>query len=251
MATLVESISRRRDHERELALRWRTLGDERARDELLERMMPMVHSAARRYARASHDVDDLVQVASIGVMKAIDRFEPERGFMLSTYASSIVVGEIKRYFRDSSWAVKVPRGAKEMAIRLDAALPKLTGELGRSPTVTELANSVGADHESVLEALEARSAASVASLDQAFEDHGESSYATLAGVEEEGFDRVEQRSRLEPALKRLSSRERIVLALRFEDGLTQAEIAERVGVSQMQVSRILRGALERAAELAA
>jgi RNA polymerase sigma-B factor len=249
MAILVESISRRRERERELALRWRDEGDERAREELLARMMPMAVGLARRYARASHDVDDLVQVASIGLMKAIDRFEPERGFMLSTYASTIVVGEIKRWFRDTAWAVKVPRGAKDLAIRLDGALPKLTAELGRSPTITELAGAVDTDHESVLEALEARSAASVASLDQAFEDGGESGHG--AGADDPGFDQAEQRATLEPALRRLTSRERIVLELRFEAGLTQAEIASHVGVSQMQISRILRGALERAAELAA
>jgi RNA polymerase sigma-B factor len=251
MASLVEPIARRRERERELVRRWRDDGDERAREELLARMMPMVHGIARRYAHSANDYDDLVQVASIGIMKAIDRFEPERGFMLSTYASTLVVGEIKRYFRDSAWAVKVPRGAKDLAMRLDAALPKLTAELGRSPTITELAKAVDTDHESVLEALEARSAASVASLDQTFAGQGESTLDVLTGADDPGFDQAEQRATLEPALRRLTSRERIVLELRFQDGLTQAEIAGHVGVSQMQVSRILRGALERAAELAA
>ena len=233
----------RRSLERALTLRWKA-GDERARDQLLQSLLPVAERLARRYAGPIHDIDDLEQVARIGLLKAIDRFEPDRGVLLSTYAAAIVTGEIKRWFRDHSWAVKVPRAAKELSVKIETAMPGLTARLGRSPTITEIANAVEADHESVLEALEARSAAAVTSLDQGLEEDDDGIDAAFDDPE---FTRAEQRAALEPALRALSPRERRALELRFQDGLTQAEIGAELGVSQMQVSRILRRALERAA----
>ena len=244
VAGSIDGLSGRRGIERSLARRWQA-GDERARDQLLAQLLPLAGRIARRYATSAHDLDDLEQVARIGLLKAIDRFEPDRGVLLSTYAAAVVTGEVKRWFRDSSWAVKVPRAAKELSVRVETALPNLTARLGRSPTITEIADAVGADHESVLEALEARSAAAVASLDQALEE-GEDPLLDAA-VEDPEFTRAEQRAALEPALRTLTPRERRVLELRFGDGLTQAEIGARLGISQMQVSRILRRALDRAA----
>jgi len=236
-----------RNAERALARRWQA-GDARARDELLARLMPMAERIARRYASSTHDLDDLEQVARIGLLKAIDRFEPERGVLLSTYAAAIVSGEIKRWFRDHSWAVKVPRAAKDLAVRIETAMPALTARLGHSPAISEIADAVEADHESVLEALEARSAASVASLDQALDDDDD---ALLdAAFEDPEFAQAEHRAALEPALRTLTRRERRVLDLRFNDGLTQAEIGAELGISQMQVSRVLRRALERASHAA-
>lgn len=236
-----------RNAERALARRWQS-GDARARDELLARLMPMAERIARRYASSTHDLDDLEQVARIGLLKAIDRFEPERGVLLSTYAATIVSGEIKRWFRDHSWAVKVPRAAKDLSVRIETAMPGLTAKLGRSPTIGEIADAVEADREAVLEALEARSAASVASLDQALDDDDDP--LLDAGFEDPAFVQAEHRAALEPALRALTLRERRVLDLRFNAGLTQAEIGAELGISQMQVSRVLRRALERAAHAA-
>lgn len=208
--------------------------------------MPLAERIARRYAGSMHDLDDLEQVARIGLLKAIDRFDPERGVLISTYAAAIVSGEVKRWFRDSSWAVKVPRAAKDLSVRIETAMPSLTARLGRSPTISEIADAVEADHEAVLEALEARSAAAVASLDQALDDDP----LIDPSFEDPEFDRAENRAALEPALRTLTKRERRVLSLRFEDGLTQSEIGSELGISQMQVSRVLRRALDRASHAA-
>jgi RNA polymerase sigma-B factor len=228
-------------------------GDLRARDELLASLMPIAKALARRYARSAYDCEDLEQVASMGLLKAIDRFDSDRGVMLATYATPIVAGEIKRYLRDHAWAVKVPRGAKDLAIRIEAAMPNLSASLGRSPTIAEISERVEAPPEDVIEAMEARSAAAVSSLDQASDPDGESDtpFSTFLGVEDGGYAEAEARATLQPALRQLTSRERRVLELRFGDGLSQAEIGREVGVSQMQVSRILRGALERASAIAA
>ena len=247
MAAIIGDPSPDRNAERALARRWQA-GDGRARDELLARLMPMAERIARRYAGSTHDLEDLEQVARIGLLKAIDRFEPERGVLLSTYAATIVVGEIKRWFRDLSWAVKVPRAAKDLSVRIEAAMPGLTARLGRSPTISEIAAAVEADHEAVLEALEARSAASVASLDQGLDDDDDP--LVDAAFEDPEFAQAEHRAALEPALRTLTLRERRALELRFGEGLTQAEIGLELGISQMQVSRILRRALDRAAHAA-
>jgi RNA polymerase sigma-B factor len=230
----------------ELVARWRG-GDSRARDELVERLTPLARYLARRYARSAADVEDLEQVASIGLLKAIDRFDPARGVLLSTYARSLVVGELKRWLRDGCWGVKVARPAKELAVRIHAAVPGLTARLGRSPSLAEIAGAVGTDIEGVMSALEARSAAAVVSLDEAAAS-GDGRIANLApGAEDPGFERAEDRAVLEPALRALPARERLVLDLRFGEDMTQSAIAEGLGVSPVQVSRILRRALERAA----
>lgn len=249
---ILEPISRRRIKERALAERAQD-GDLRARDELLASLMPIAKALARRYARSAYDCEDLEQVASMGLLKAIGRFDTERGVMLATYATPIVAGEIKRYLRDHAWAVKVPRGAKDLAIRIETALPDMTTSLGRSPTIAEISDRVEAPPEDVIEAMEARSAAAVSSLDQATDGDGESDtpFSNFLGVEDGGYAEAEARATLQPALRKLTIRERKVLELKFGDGLSQAEIGRQVGVSQMQVSRILRVALERAGSIAA
>jgi RNA polymerase sigma-B factor len=230
----------------ELVARWRA-GDSRAREQLVQRLTPLARRLARRYARSASDVEDLEQVANIGLLKAIDRFDPARGVLLSTYAWSIMAGELGRWLRDGCWGVKVTRPVKELAARIDAALPGLTARLGRSPALAEIASAVGSDNEAVLMALQARSAAAIASLDE-MAASGDTRVANLApGAEEPGFERAEHRAVLEPALRALPGRERLVLDLRFGEDMSQSEIAEGLGVSQMQVSRILRRALERIA----
>ena len=248
----LEPIARRRTRECALAVRAHS-GDPRAREELLTGLMPIAKALARRYARSAYDCEDLEQVASMGLLKAIERFDPDRGVMLATYATPIVAGEIKRYLRDHAWAIKVPRGAKDLAIRIETALPDLSANLGRSPTIAEIAERVEAPPEDVIEAMEARSASVMSSLDQASDADGESDtpFSTFLGVEDAGFAEAEARATLQPALRRLTTRERRVLELRFGVGLSQAEIGREVGVSQMQVSRILRLALERAGAVAA
>jgi RNA polymerase sigma-B factor len=249
MATF-ETTPHSRTTESELVRRY-TAGDIRARDELLRRLLPTGSRLARRYARSTQEIEDLEQVACVGLLKAIDRFDPAHGGSLGGYAAAFAAGEVKRWFRDHSWSIKVSRGAKDLLVRIEAEVPSLAARLGRSPTITEIATALDVDHESVLEALEARTAASVTSLDQTFAESNGSPHGRFAAAEERGFEGVEMRSTLEQPLRDLSRRERLVLDLRFSEGLSQAEIGAEIGVSQMQVSRILRRALERAASAAA
>ena len=222
-------------------------GDVQARDELVERFLPLARQLARRYQRASEPFDDLLQVASIGLIKAIDRFDPDRGIAFSSYAVPTILGEIKRHFRDRTWAVRVPRDLQELTLRVDRAVGELTDELQRQPSVCEIGAAVGADDEGVLEALQAGGAYRAISFDapRAVDDDNAGS-ATLTesiGVEESGFERAEDRATLSSLLGSVSEREREVLRMRFEDDMTQAEIGAIIGVSQMQVSRLIRKAL--------
>ncbi|HEX4110496.1 MAG TPA: SigB/SigF/SigG family RNA polymerase sigma factor [Solirubrobacteraceae bacterium] len=227
-------------------------GDVAARTALVERYLPLARQLARRYQRAEEPFDDLVQVASLGLLKAVDRYDPSREVVFSSYAVPTVLGELKRHFRDRTWSVRVPRDLQELALRVDRTVTRLSLERRRSPSVSDIAAAVDETEERVLEALEAAGAYRAGSLDApraGAEDNAGETVADGLGGEEEGFARAEERALLEPLLRRISSRERRVLELRFVEDLTQAEIGERIGVSQMQVSRLLRQALARLREV--
>ena len=225
-------------------------GDVRARERLAERYLPLARRLARRYQRSEEPLEDLVQVASLGLLKAIDRFDTDRDIAFSSFAVPTILGELKRHFRDRTWSVRVPRDLQELVLRVDRAVAELSLGKHRAPTVAELAEALDATEEQVLEALQAADAYHAGSLDAprpgrtGAEVPGES-LADALGEEEDGFERAEERATLAPLLAHVSSRERLVLRLRFGEDLTQAEIGERIGVSQMQVSRLIRHALIR------
>jgi RNA polymerase sigma-B factor len=235
----------------ELFTRWREHHDPRAREELIRRFFPMARGLARRYVGASEPLDDLLQIASIGLVKAVDRFDPARGTAFSSFAVPTILGELKRYFRDSGWAVHVPRGTQELALRVHLAQERLLTKTGRSPTLGELAEYLELSIEDVVEALEAAGAHHATSLDVSLDD-GEGEFGSLGsrfGKVDDGFELVDATATIGAAARRLTKRERRVLALRFLEDRTQSEIARLIGVSQMQVSRILRSTLDRLGEL--
>lgn len=213
-------------------------GDAAAREAVVRRYMPLVQSLARRYRRPGEPLDDLVQVGSIGLLKAIDHFAPARHSVFATYAVPKILGELKHYFRDAGWALHVPRAMQQRVLEMNAAVEQLGRALGRSPTPAEIAAVLGATIEQVLETMEAAVAHEAVPLDGA----GSSGRFSR---EEEGFDRVLRAGELLPELLSLPEQDRLVLRLRFSEDLTQSEIARRVGISQMQVSRVIRRALAR------
>ncbi|MCW2996334.1 MAG: sigma-70 family polymerase sigma factor [Conexibacter sp.] len=224
--------------------------DPALRDSLVRRYLPLARYAAGQYARGSEPFDDLLQVASIGLLKAIDRFDPERGIAFSSYALPTMSGELRRHFRDRGWAVRPPRDLLEQALNVDKSSAELQRRLGRAPTVAELATETGLDAEAVLDARQALSARTFTSLSAPpGPDGAEDTAATILdrrfGVTDDGFATAEARATLDTLLAQLPLRERRIVQLRFTEDLTQAEIGELVGVSQMQVSRLLRGSLER------
>jgi RNA polymerase sigma-B factor len=223
------------------------------RDALVERFLPLARTLARRYERPDVPFDDLFQVACLGLVNAIERFDLERQIAFSSYAVPTILGEIKRYFRDRTWSVRVPRDLQELSLKVDRVALELDHELQRSPTVGEIVAKVGADQEAVLEALEASGAYRAASLQApwgADEDSGDT-LGDGIGIEEQGFAAAEDRATIDRLMRVITPREREVLRLRFAEDLTQAEIGEQVGVSQMQVSRILRQAVSRLRSYAA
>jgi RNA polymerase sigma-B factor len=231
----------------ELFVRWQRDGDRVARDELVERFMPLARSLARRYMGAREPLDDLQQVASLGLLKAIDRFQPAQGNAFSSFAVPTILGELKRYFRDYGWSAHVPRGAQEAALKVERAQQRLAGLSGRSPSVAELAEHLEWTVEQVLEALEAGSAHHSVSLEAPTEADGED-HQTLGdsiGIADRDLESLEESLSFAAAARALDEREQRVLALRFVEDRTQSEIAAILGVSQMQVSRILRRAIER------
>jgi RNA polymerase sigma-B factor len=233
--------------ERELAALWRRRNDDAARAALVERFMPLARSLARRYERSSEPLDDLVQVASLGLVKAIDRFDPSRGNAFVSFAVPTILGELRRYFRDCCWDVHVPRGAQERALKLEEAQYRLTGDLGRAPTAIELAQYLELDVEQVLDAMQASQAYGVVSLDAPRTSTNGDEGGTVGdalGEIDERYTLVEDGAAIAGALRHLPARERRVLELRFGADLTQSEIAAEIGVSQMHVSRLLRHALE-------
>jgi RNA polymerase sigma-B factor len=239
-----------------LLRRYREDGDLVAREELVERMLPVARQLARRYHRGSEQLDDLVQVACLGLVKAIERFELEREIPFLRYAVPTMLGEIKRYFRDTGWAAHVPRGLQERVMDVKKEIDALGARLGRSPSAAEVADRLGLEVEDVLEALEAAGAHDAISLDAprsggADEDGSPRAYIDSVGADDEHYTVVEDWSSVAPALGVLPPREREILHLRFYENCTQSQIAERVGVSQMHVSRLLRRALERVGTVAA
>jgi RNA polymerase sigma-B factor len=241
------SQDQRVSNERALFVRLATDGDARDRDLLIERFLPLARSLALRYRRSGEPLDDLLQVASLGLIKAIDRFDVTREIPFSSYAVPTILGEIKRYFRDRTWAVNVPNELQELSLRVDRAVGELAERLHRQPSVTEIAAAVGVTEEHVMDALQARSAWRARSFDAPVGDAGEAT-ETLGdriAVDEHGFDRAEGRATFAALLGMVTSRESEVLRMRFEEDMTQAEIGAVLGISQMHVSRIIRQALER------
>jgi len=233
----------RADVDRDLLRRYHEQGDVGAREELVQRHLPLVRSLARRFAGRGESLEDLEQVGAIGLIKAIDRFEMSREVALTSYATPNVVGEIKRHFRDRGSAIRIPRNLKELSAKLGKAMERLTALQGRSPTIAELATDLDTTPEQVLEALEAGSARSTVSLSGG-PDADDLDPMEVVGEEDMGFERAEDRASLEPAIGTLPERERDILRMRFEEGMTQSQIADRVGVSQMHVSRLIRKSID-------
>ena len=230
-----------------LLLSYHRGGDAGARDELIKRFLPLARQLARRYQRANEPLEDLMQVAAIGLVKAVDRFDPDRGTAFSSFAVPTILGELKRYFRDSAWAVHVPRGMQERVIAMNHEVARLALTDGRSPSVSDIAAALSIPSEEVLETMEAATAYDAVSLDgsRSPDDDGGDSYADSLGGDDERYELVEYGAAIAPTLRALPARDRLVLHLRFVEDLTQLEIAERIGVSQMHVSRLIRRALER------
>jgi len=224
-------------------------GDARAREALVQRYLPLAERIARRYRGAHGSLEDLVQVASLALVKAVDGFDTSRGVAFSSYAVPTIAGELMRHLRDTTWRVHIPRRTRELASKLDKRTEALQSRLGRSPTVAELADALDAREEEVLEALHAAQAQRAVSLDAPLDTDGEVGVAERLGTVDDRLAQVEDRLSLDDAADRvLSDRDRAVLAMRFSGEMSQSEIAERIGVSQMQVSRILRAALSRLRE---
>ena len=237
----------------ELFLRWRRDGDQVARDRLIEHHLPLARRLARRYASSGEPLEDLTQIASLGLVKAVERFDPGRGFAFTSFAVPTIVGELKRYFRDATWALHVDRSAQERARRVIDAQAQLTTAAGRPPTIPEIAQYLETDDEYVLDGLQTATAYDAVSLDAPLTRDGEDELSRLEmlGGHDERLSAVDDHSLLYTATRHLPVREREILYLRFGEDLTQTEIAERIGVSQMQVSRLLRRSLARLRELTA
>jgi RNA polymerase sigma-B factor len=232
----------RRAHERRLFARLAVDCSPAAKDAIVEQFMPLARQLARRYGNVE-DIDDLEQVAAIGLVKAIGRFDPDRGLAFSSFAFPTILGELKRHLRDRGWSVRPPRDVQELAARAERHAHALLAELGRSPTVGEIAERAGSTVERVLEALQATHARHAVSLDAPVRDAEPSSRAREVAVEETGYVATENAMLLDALMRELTERERRVLDLRFRHDLTQSQVAEIVGVSQMQVSRMLRASL--------
>jgi len=234
-----------RDRSRELLLALSKLPEDDPRrtplrDALVEGHLPLVEYLARRFAGRGEPLDDLVQVATIGLNKAIDRFDPERGVEFSTYATPTIAGEVKRHFRDKGWAVRVPRRLQELKLALTRASADLTQKLGRAPTVAELAKHLGLSDEDILEGLESAHAYSTVSLDAPDSDEDDGpAVADSLGMIDDALEGVEYRESLKPLLEALPPREKRILVLRFFGNMTQSQIATELGISQMHVSRLL------------
>jgi RNA polymerase sigma-B factor len=236
-----------RESDKALLRRYHEDGDLRAREQLIEQYMSLVRSLARRYNYRGEQLDDLIQIGAIGLIKAIDRFDLNRGVELTTYATPNIIGEIKRHFRDRGWAVRVPRGLQELNVQLSRLIESMSVELGRSPTIAELAEAAGVEEENVLEAIESGRAYSSLSLSSGStnEEGEELDLLESLGEIEHEYEVSEDRAVLAPGFKALDPRERTILHLRFFEGLTQSQIADQIGISQMHVSRLIRRAVEK------
>ena len=229
--------------EHELLTRYHEHGDVQARQALVEQMLPLVRTLARRYVNRGEPLDDLIQVGCVGLIKAVDRFDVSRELRFSTFAVPTILGEIKRHFRDRAWSVHVSRGIQERNAKIGREVDRLSSHLGHSPTVEELAEATQSTVEQVLEALQGAQAYATVPLEQSLGEDGEP--LDWLGGEDPGYDQAEERLVLARGLEILPARERQIVTLRFFDGLTQREIADRVGISQMHVSRLLRRAIAR------
>jgi RNA polymerase sigma-B factor len=231
---------------RRLFVRWQREGDPAAREALVQMYMPLVRGLARRYGRSSEPFEDLLQVASLGLLKALDRYDADRGYPFPSFAVPTILGEMRRYFRDSGWAVHVPRGSQERALRVRDAQERLANEHGRAPTVNQLAQYLEFDAEQVIDALQAIQAYETVSLDapRPTADGEILAYGDTLGRDDERFELVELDATVTAVLGHIPARERLILRMRFVEDLTQTEIAQRIGISQMQVSRLLRRSLE-------
>ncbi len=238
------------ENDKILLRRYHEEGDLAAREQLIEQYMSLVRSLARRYSYRGEQLEDLVQIGAIGLIKAIDRFDLERGVELTTYATPNIIGEIKRHFRDKGWSVRVPRGLQELNVQLSRLIEQLTVQLGRSPTIAELAKAANVEEEEVLEALESGRAYSSLSLSAGggHDDEDDLDPLESIGSEEPEYEVSEDRAVLEPGFRVLDERERKILHLRFFKGLTQSQIAQEIGISQMHVSRLIRRSLEKIRE---
>jgi RNA polymerase sigma-B factor len=229
---------------RTLLRRWHEDGDRAARQEVAELLLPLARSRARRYAGTGEPLEDLEQVASLGLLKAIDRFDLSRDVRFATFAVPTIAGELKRHFRDRGWMLRVPRDVQELSARVTRCREALTRERGRSPTVGEVAAALGQSDERVLDALRAADAYRMASLDEPLGDTDDGEVLDALGGEDQGFARAEERAMLSTGLDVLEPREREVVRLRYYEGMTQREIARAVGVSQMHVSRLIRRSVD-------
>jgi RNA polymerase sigma-B factor len=248
MSDAASSGPERTREDRELFLRHQRDQDPAAREALVERFLPLARQLARRYQRAEEPLEDLFQVAALGLIKAIDRFNPDRDVAFSSYAVPTILGELKRHFRDRTWAVRVPRDLQELALKVDRAVADLSRESHRSPSVDQISERVGASEEQVLEALEASGAYRATSFDAprpGGDDDAGDSLGDAVGLVDTGFGLAEDRATLDRLMQVIGPREREVLRLRFVEDMTQAEIGERIGVSQMQISRLIRQSLAR------
>jgi RNA polymerase sigma-B factor len=231
----------------ELLRRYREDEDPATLEEIVRRFEPLARSVARRYHARGEPLEDLTQVAMVGLLKAISRFDPDRGFAFTSFATPTMLGELKRYFRDSGWAVHVPRGVKERALELASVTDRLSSKLGRSPSLEELAEALGATEEQTLDAIEAYHARHAAPLEAGSDDDeaGVPALAAVLGAEDVRLEQAEYLTMIAKGVETLSESDRLILYLRFGRDLTQSEIAARIGTSQMQVSRLLRAAIEK------
>jgi RNA polymerase sigma-B factor len=233
------------ESEQRLFDRWRRRGDELAREELVRRFMPLVRNTARRYSYTSEPLDDLVQVASVGLLRALSRYDARIGSSFRAFAIPTIVGELRRHFRDTAWSIHLPRSLQERTRDVQTAVSELSARLGRSPTIAEIATRLEATAEQVIEALEARFAYRVESLDAPGEPGDEREQWRHAGEVDDGYAAAENSAFLARALNSLAPRELELVRMRFEEDLSQSEIGRVMGMSQMHVSRLLRRALDR------
>jgi RNA polymerase sigma-B factor len=221
--------------------------DPRLRDELVQSYLDLARQLARRFSNRGETYDDLAQVASIALIKSVDRFDPERGVEFSTFATRTIIGELKRHFRDRGWAIRAPRRIQELYLELGHVTETMTHDLGRPPTVSEMARETGVTEDAVLEALEAGQSYRTSSIDAP--DRQETTMGSRLGEVDPGFSGTDDRLLLAVSLAKLPDRERTILQLRFVDGLTQSQIATRIGISQMHVSRLLASSLAKLREV--
>lgn len=240
-----------REPERLLLLRYRRDGDLAARERLIERSLPLAHSLARRYANRGEPLEDLEQVAGLGLLKALDRYDPEHGSSFLRFAAPTILGELKRHFRDKGWALRVSRDLQELALSIDRTHEPLMQSLGRPPLLSEVADALDLTTEQVLEGMEAQGIYKTASLDRPLSDEPDPiTLGETLGEEDDGYELVDHRVALRRAWQTLSPSQREILHLRFSEDLTQREIGQRIGCSQMHVCRLLRRALERLSAVA-